>query len=89
METFELKVIACDRVFYEGRCQQVIFPLQDGEKAVQAHHENMVLAVYVGEIRIQDEASGKSLYDLCMDGRDPAAAACDRNSLFCRSFWNQ
>lgn len=55
METFELKVIACDRVFYEGRCQQVIFPLKDGEKAVQAHHENMVLAVYVGEIRIQDE----------------------------------
>ena len=45
MNTFSLKVIACDRVFFDGRCEQVVLPLHDGEKAIQAHHENMVFAV--------------------------------------------
>ena len=55
MNTFSLKVIACDRVFFDGRCKQVILPLEDGQKAIQAHHENMAFAVEVGEIRIQEE----------------------------------
>ena len=42
--TFSLKVIACDRIFFDGRCTQVVLPLHDGEKAIQAHHENMVFA---------------------------------------------
>ena len=50
--TFSLKVIACDRIFFDGRCTQVVLPLHDGEKAIQAHHENMVFAVEIGEIRI-------------------------------------
>lgn len=41
--TFSLKVIACDRIFFDSRCTQVVLPLHDGEKAIQAHHENMVL----------------------------------------------
>ena len=45
MNTFSLKVIACDKVFYDGRCAQVVLPLHDGLKAIQAHHENMVFAV--------------------------------------------
>lgn len=55
MNTFSLKVIACDRVFFDGRCEQVVLPLHDGEKAIQAHHENMVFAVNVGELRIQTD----------------------------------
>ena len=55
MNTFYLKVIACDRVFFEGKCQQVILPLFDGQQAIQAHHENMVFSVEVGEIEIQKE----------------------------------
>ena len=53
--TFSLKVIACDRVFFDGRCRQVILPLEDGKKAVQAHHENMIFAVEIGELQIEDE----------------------------------
>ena len=53
--TFYLRVIACDRIFFEGRCIQVVIPLHDGQKAIQAHHENMVFAVEIGEIRIQKE----------------------------------
>ena len=55
MNTFSLKVISFDRVFFDGRCEQVVLPLHDGEKAIQAHHENMVFAVEIGEIRITDE----------------------------------
>ena len=55
MNTFYLKVIACDRVFFEGRCTQLTLPLFDGEKAIQAHHENMVFSVEVGELKIQKE----------------------------------
>ena len=53
--TFLLNVTACDRVFFEGRCRQVVIPLEDGEKEIQAHHENMVFAVELGELRIQTE----------------------------------
>ena len=55
MNTFLLNVTACDRVFFEGYCRQVILPLEDGEKGIQAHHENMVFDVNVGELRIQTE----------------------------------
>ena len=51
MNTFSLKVIACDRVFFDGRCEQVVLPLHDGEKAIQAHHENMVCAVETKQAR--------------------------------------
>ena len=55
MNTFLLNVTACDRVFFEGYCRQVILPLEDGEKGIQAHHENMVFVVNVGELRIQTD----------------------------------
>ena len=48
METFGLKIIASDKVFYEGRCRKLIIPATDGEKGILAHHENMVIAIAVG-----------------------------------------
>ena len=65
--TFSLKVIACDRIFFDGRCTQVVLPLHDGEKAIQAHHENMVFAVEIGEIRITDE-NGKEIMGITGTG---------------------
>lgn len=59
MNTFALKVIACDRIFYEGRCTQVILPLLDGKAALEAHHENAVFAVDIGEIVIDREDGGR------------------------------
>lgn len=32
MDTFGLKIIASDRVFYEGRCRKLVIPAPDGEK---------------------------------------------------------
>ena len=67
MNTFSLKVIACNKVFYDGRCAQVVLPLHDGLKAIQAHHENMVFAVEVGEIRILEE-NGNTIYGVTGTG---------------------
>lgn len=53
--TFFLQIIATDKVFYKGPCRKLILPLMDGEKAVLPHHEDMVIAVNVGEMRLMDE----------------------------------
>lgn len=53
MATFYLKVISSDKVFYEGKCKQVILPTPDGLKGVLAHHENMVMAIADGELRLE------------------------------------
>ena len=53
MNTFSLEIIASDKVFYDGRCGIVIVPALDGEKAIMAHHENMVIATKVGEVRFK------------------------------------
>ena len=55
MKTFSLKVLASDRVFYDGRCKMVIVPAQDGQLGVLANHGDMVVALAMGEIRIQKE----------------------------------
>lgn len=55
MKTFSLKVLASDRVFYDGRCKMVILPAQDGQLGVLANHGDMVAALDMGELRIQRE----------------------------------
>ena len=67
MNTFYLKVIASNRMFFEGRCSNVVIPVFDGEKAIQAHHENMVIAVSIGEMRITTE-EGKLVKGLVGNG---------------------
>ena len=52
MNTFYQRVISSNKIFFEGRVEKIILPLEDGEKAVLAHHENMVIATSIGEIRI-------------------------------------
>lgn len=56
MKTFWLKVIASDRVAYNGRCQKVIVPAADGgQMGILADHENMIIAIEVGEAKMQLE----------------------------------
>lgn len=64
--TFYLKVVACDRVFYEGECEILIFPVEDGEMAIMAHHEQMTTAVEIGELRFRTP-----------DGREHVAIVSD------------
>lgn len=53
MDTFELKIIAINKVFYEGQSKQLILPATDGLMGIMAHHEDAVIAVNVGEMNIQ------------------------------------
>ena len=53
MSTFSLKIVACNKVFYDGECEVLIFPAYDGEMAGMAHHEQMTSTVEIGEIRFK------------------------------------
>lgn len=55
MASFYLKIIACDRVFFQGKCNCLIIPGLDGEQAIMAYHEEMVIANKVGELKFQLE----------------------------------
>ena len=57
MNTFSLKVIATDKVFYDGKCTALIIPALDGEREILAHHENMVIATKEGEVRCRTDES--------------------------------
>ena len=55
MNTFELKVVAINRIFFNGKCKQVIVSAADGSIGIMAHHEKSVLALVEGPMRIQTE----------------------------------
>ena len=60
MNTFFLKIVACDRVFYE------VFPVEDGEMAILAHHEQMMTNIEIGTLRFKTP-----------DGREQVAIVSD------------
>ncbi len=51
--TFGLKIIASDRIFYDGRCEQMTIPAPDGELGILPYHENMAIAIVVGDARLK------------------------------------
>lgn len=59
MAVFHLKIISSRRVFYDGPCHCLIIPAPDGELAIMAHHEEMIVAVETGGIRMQAEENGE------------------------------
>ena len=62
MSKFYLEVISSNRIFYEGFCTCLIIPSVDGEKAIMAHHEEVIVAVDNGEMRMQKEEGGEWSY---------------------------
>ncbi len=59
--TFGLQVISVNGVFYDGRAQEIILPCEDGELAILAEHEEMILAIMDGVIKIK-KPDGEWLY---------------------------
>lgn len=51
MNTFNLKILASNKVVYEGECEKMTIPAFDGEKGILAHHENILMATDVGMTR--------------------------------------
>ena len=62
MSKFYVKIISSNRIFYEGFCHCLIIPAVDGEQAIMAHHEETIIAVQNGEMRMQKEEGGEWLY---------------------------
>lgn len=53
MNTFSLTITACDRVFYDGPCEILVFPSVDGEMAIMANHEQMTTTIEIGNLRFR------------------------------------
>lgn len=67
MNTFYLRVVSSDKVFFEDKVTRFVLPLEDGEMGILAHHENMVIATSIGEIRIT-AADGRTVTGVVGEG---------------------
>lgn len=48
MNTFKAHIYAADRVFYEGDCESMVVPTEDGQYGIWAGHSNVISAVVPG-----------------------------------------
>lgn len=48
---FQLKIYATDKVVYDGECESLVLPATDGEFAILASHEPVLIALVMGELR--------------------------------------
>ncbi len=53
--SFFIRIIATDKIFYEGKVTAFIGTSIDGEFELMAHHEEEIIAVSVGGIQYQTE----------------------------------
>ncbi len=65
MSTFNLEIVATDKIFYKGPCESLVFPGIDGEHGILARHEPMVAALQAGELRftVDGQARGAAVGD--------------------------
>lgn len=55
MNTFKLKIVASNKVFFDGEAQSLVLPVaDDGLKGFLANHENVVAPIEFGEMKIVD-----------------------------------
>lgn len=60
MKLFRLKVVASNKVFFDGECESLTVPYVDGgSMAFLANHENTVLPIDVGEMKIIDDTGAQ------------------------------
>ena len=53
MDTFKLKVVASNKIFFDGACQMLVLPVaDDGLCGFLANHENTVAPIEFGEMVI-------------------------------------
>jgi len=59
MDSFSLKIFTAQRIFYEGPCQSLIVPVEDGQYGILAHHNNSILAIEPGTMEYTPEGGEK------------------------------
>ncbi len=50
-QSFNLRVLAADKPFYEGKCLTLDIPTLDGQRQILAHHSNMIAAIVPGVMK--------------------------------------
>ena len=53
MKKFSLKIVSCNKLFFEGDCEIITFPMDDGERSVLADHEGFIGVIDIGEVRFR------------------------------------
>ncbi|EET61145.1 putative ATP synthase F1, epsilon subunit [Marvinbryantia formatexigens DSM 14469] len=61
MNTFQLKITSSSGCFYDGPCESLILPTDDGAYGIQANHESMVIGICIGEMRFLNENGWQSV----------------------------
>lgn len=51
--TFYLEIIASDRKFFTGECEEMVFPAIDGSRGILPGHEAMITALEAGEMKFK------------------------------------
>ena len=51
MANFNLKIYATDKVVFDGECESLVLPAADGEYAILPNHEDVLVALAMGETR--------------------------------------
>jgi F-type H+-transporting ATPase subunit epsilon len=52
MKSFPVRVIASNKIFYEGDCTYLVIPESTGQKAFMADHETVAVAIVMGKLKI-------------------------------------
>lgn len=55
MDVFQLKIMAANRVFFEGACAKIIVNAPDGDLEILANHQATVFAVVPGILRFSED----------------------------------
>ena len=53
MNTFKLKIVSCNKLFYEGDCEIITFPIDDGDMSIMANHEGFIGVIEIGEVKFR------------------------------------
>jgi F-type H+-transporting ATPase subunit epsilon len=51
--TYHLKVLSSYGVFFDGECVQTVLPCEDGTRGILARHEDCIISVIPGPLRIK------------------------------------
>lgn len=55
MNIFQLKIMAANKVFFEGACAKIIVSAPDGDLEILANHQATVFAVVPGTMRFSED----------------------------------
>lgn len=59
MADFRLKLLAADKVFFDGECRSLVVPSADGQYGILAKHCNSVVAVVPGIAELTTDSDDK------------------------------